>query len=360
MSCGTEKTLDFYCMLDGAGGVGGLLAVNISPNNNRSDLQDFQDFQDLQTSADRSAVGGVWYFLLYDNNGNITDYVSEDGEVVASYEYDAFGRTISQSGAMADEFPFRFSTKYYDAEAKLYYYGERFYSPELGRWLNRDPIEEDGGGNLYMFCGNNGVGKVDPMGNFTIYVHSDGFGHVGIYDVDGTSYDYGRYRGTYSGLGTIASGPNILVRNINWMTMAKNHQYDMYHFGVCPTIDDVLKQVLSDRFSAGMSELPPNVMSRLSRETLQLSEHERYMMTDWTINDNCMTFTLRSIASTVTRMAGTQPSSLEKRQLRTMLSLSFRGSFALFTSNIKSMLDKMAADYAWIDHETTERKDDNE
>ncbi len=123
---------------DGAGGVGGLLATE---------------------------VGGVWYFPLYDNNGNVTDYVSETGEVVASYTYDAFGRTIAQSGAMADEFPFRFSTKYYDAEAKLYYYGERFYSPELGRWLNRDPIEEDGGDNLYMFCGNNGVNAFDALGD---------------------------------------------------------------------------------------------------------------------------------------------------------------------------------------------------
>ena len=121
----------------GAGGVGGLLATE---------------------------VGGVWYFPLYDNNGNVTDYVSETGEVVASYEYDAFGRTIAQSGAMADEFPFRFSTKYYDAEAKLYYYGERFYSPEMGRWLNRDPIEEDGGDNLYAFCGNNGINLYDALG----------------------------------------------------------------------------------------------------------------------------------------------------------------------------------------------------
>ena len=79
-----------------AGGVGGLLATE---------------------------VGGVWYFPLYDNNGNITDYVSETGQVVASYAYDAFGRTIAQSGAMASVFPFRFSTKYYDAEANLYYYG---------------------------------------------------------------------------------------------------------------------------------------------------------------------------------------------------------------------------------------------
>ena len=78
----------------------------------------------------------------YDNNGNITKYIDEGGNVVASYEYDDFGRTISQSGTMAEDFRIRFSTKYYDAEAGLYYYGYRFYSPALMRWLNSGPIEE--------------------------------------------------------------------------------------------------------------------------------------------------------------------------------------------------------------------------
>ncbi len=95
---------------------------------------------------------------------NATNYVSETGEVVASYEYDAFGRTLAQSGPMADVFPFRFSTKYYDSETGLYYYGRRYYSPELGRWITRDPIGEDGGVNLYAFCGNNGVGRIDALG----------------------------------------------------------------------------------------------------------------------------------------------------------------------------------------------------
>ena len=60
--------------------------------------------------------------------------------------------------------PFRFSTKYLDEETGLYYYGYRYYSPELGRWVSRDPIEETGGLNLYEFCGNDGVGKVDGLG----------------------------------------------------------------------------------------------------------------------------------------------------------------------------------------------------
>ncbi|MBQ6924552.1 MAG: hypothetical protein IJQ73_07920, partial [Kiritimatiellae bacterium] len=130
-------------------------------------------------------------FPLYDNNGNVTDYVSETGEVVASYAYDAFGRTIAQSGAMADVFPFRFSTKYYDAETGLYYYGYRYYSPELGRWLTRDPIEEDGGDNLYAFCGNNGVNRIDGRGLFCPFVNQwaqQVRNHLGMKDEKGAAF----------------------------------------------------------------------------------------------------------------------------------------------------------------------------
>jgi len=65
---------------------------------------------------------------------------------------------------MADFFRHRFSTKYYDSETGLYYYGYRFYSPTLMRWLNRDPIGENGGLNLYGFCGNSSVYKIDLNG----------------------------------------------------------------------------------------------------------------------------------------------------------------------------------------------------
>ena len=65
------------------------------------------------------------------------------GDLVAEYAYDAFGNTIYEDGDMADFFPHRFSTKYYDAETDLYDYGYRHYSPSLGRWISRDPIQED-------------------------------------------------------------------------------------------------------------------------------------------------------------------------------------------------------------------------
>ena len=94
----------------------------------------------------------------------ITKYIDESGDVVAAYEYDAFGKTVSQTGSLADVFRHRFSTKYFDSETGLYYYGYRFYSPTLMRWLNRDPIEEDGGLNLYGFCGNAALATIDPSG----------------------------------------------------------------------------------------------------------------------------------------------------------------------------------------------------
>ena len=129
--------LDLSGTLQGAGGVGGLLAVSCN---------------------------GQFYFPTYDNNGNITKYIDESGSVVAAYEYDDFGRAISQSGPLANLFRHRFSTKYYDPEPGLYYYGRRFYSIDWRIWINRDPIEESGGWNLYGFCCNNSVGKWDRLG----------------------------------------------------------------------------------------------------------------------------------------------------------------------------------------------------
>jgi RHS repeat-associated protein len=44
------------------------------------------------------------------------------------------------------------------------YYGYRYYHPQTGRWINRDPIEESGGLNLYGFVGNDGVNRWDYLG----------------------------------------------------------------------------------------------------------------------------------------------------------------------------------------------------
>ena len=94
----------------------------------------------------------------------MVQYVDKTGSLVAQYAYDAFGNTIQKSGAKADELKMRFSTRYFDDEAGLYYFGHRFYSPRIARWLTRDPIEEDGGLNLYAYCVNNPIMLSDKLG----------------------------------------------------------------------------------------------------------------------------------------------------------------------------------------------------
>ena len=109
--------LDLSQSLQGAGGIGGLLCSVPS--------------------------AGAAKCYTFDGNGNVTDVTDDTGDVVAHYEYSPFGRIVEQSGPFADANPWRFSTKYFEDSWGLYYYGHRFYSPEISRWLSRDPIGEE-------------------------------------------------------------------------------------------------------------------------------------------------------------------------------------------------------------------------
>ncbi len=115
----------------------------------------------LRMIADNNGV----YFPAYDPNGNVMGLVkASDGTVCAQYEYLPYGELAMATGTMASSNPIRFSTKYRDNETGLYYYGYRYYSPDMGRWISRDPIEEQGGLNLYGFVNNDPVNKWDRLG----------------------------------------------------------------------------------------------------------------------------------------------------------------------------------------------------
>ena len=109
--------------------------------------------------------GTADYLYCFDANGNIGQVVSAaDGAIAARYEYDPYGKPIKAEGAYAGENPFRFSTKYHDDETGLVYYGYRYYSAGLGRWMNRDSISENGSINLYLFVRNNSISLSDKLG----------------------------------------------------------------------------------------------------------------------------------------------------------------------------------------------------
>jgi len=68
---------------------------------------------------------------------------SDFTSILAHYEYDPFGTVITNWGTESTNNHFRFSTKYWDDETGLGYWGYRDYSPELGRWISRDPIGDE-------------------------------------------------------------------------------------------------------------------------------------------------------------------------------------------------------------------------
>ena len=129
--------VDLSGSMQGAGGVGGLLAVTDSTGT---------------------------YFPTFDGNGNVSEYLDSTGAIAAHYEYDPFGKTTVATGPKANDFAHRFSTKPLDATTGLYYYGYRYYDPVTGRWPSRDPIGERGGVNLYGFVYNSPSDWLDLLG----------------------------------------------------------------------------------------------------------------------------------------------------------------------------------------------------
>jgi RHS repeat-associated protein len=136
---------DLSGTLEGAGGIGGLLA----------------------RSHGYSGGTGHWSthnFYHADGNGNITYVVNSSQGLAASYRYDPFGNTLASSGSLAGANVYRFSSKELHVRSGLYYYGHRFYDPPTQRWPNRDPLQELGGINLYQFVGHDPLGHRDSDG----------------------------------------------------------------------------------------------------------------------------------------------------------------------------------------------------
>lgn len=90
--------------------------------------------------------------------------VNPSSNRVAQYHYDPYGNLLASSGPLADANLYRFSSKEYHANSGLVYYLYRYYDSNLQRWVNRDPIEEVEGINLFGFVSNDPTDRVDPFG----------------------------------------------------------------------------------------------------------------------------------------------------------------------------------------------------
>jgi RHS repeat-associated protein len=138
---------DLSDSLEGAGGIGGLLARSHS-----------------EISNPQSGNHALYHA---DGNGNVTCLLATNQSVVARYLYDPYGNPLAATGPLAEANLYRFSSKEWHPQSGLVYYGYRFYDPSLQRWVNRDPLQELGGINLYATTHNNPVSLYDFFGLLT-------------------------------------------------------------------------------------------------------------------------------------------------------------------------------------------------
>ena len=154
----------------------------------------------LDVSGTRGGAGGIgglvawangitFYAPCYDGRGNIVaQYDLTNSHVAAEYEYDPYGKLVRTTGYTLSDTtwsmvsydptgcPFKYQTKYHLQDAlgvasdsgftqfDIYDYGQRWYHPRMGRFINQDPIGVSGGANLYNFCGNDPINRFDVLG----------------------------------------------------------------------------------------------------------------------------------------------------------------------------------------------------
>ena len=105
---------------------------------------------------------GRVYFYHADGLGSITSLTDAKGQVVQAYDYDSFGN-MRQEGNLVKQ-PYGFTGRECDSETGLYFYRARYYDPQMGRFISKDPIGFGGGINVYAYVGGNPINKIDPRG----------------------------------------------------------------------------------------------------------------------------------------------------------------------------------------------------
>ena len=111
-------------------------------------------------------------YFMHDAIKNVTSIFDSHQTRRARYEYTSFGGLLTAEGDMAQENTFRSSCEHADDELGLVYYNYRHLNPADGRWINRDPIAEQGGWNLYRIVKNGITYDTDCLG-LASYIEGD-------------------------------------------------------------------------------------------------------------------------------------------------------------------------------------------
>ncbi len=127
--------------------------------------------------------GGETYFYHLNARGDVMALSDASGDVVNTYRYDPWGTLIESDETV--ENPYRYASYRADGATGLYYCWNRYYAPELGRFLTRDIYPGETSDpvtmNTYLYCGGDPVNRVDPSGL--------SYGEVAYWEAQASKYD---------------------------------------------------------------------------------------------------------------------------------------------------------------------------
>lgn len=120
-------------------------------------------------------LNGTQYFYITNQMGDVLAITDTNGDIVANYEYDAWGKVLTADTDIAKQNPIRYRGYYYDNETGYYYLQSRYYDSNICRFINTDIPEISQmsknisvGTNLFAYCCNDSVNNSDPNGHFKV------------------------------------------------------------------------------------------------------------------------------------------------------------------------------------------------
>ncbi|KAF2406799.1 RHS repeat-associated core domain-containing protein [Pseudomonas antarctica] len=141
---------------------GDKLVAEHHADRHRSYIYEPDSFRPLALLAGFGPQDTQPFHYQLDHLGTPQELTAPDGEIVWSAHYRAYGQ-ISRLDINKVDNPLRFQGQYFDPESGLHYNRNRYYNPDIGRYLTPDPVKLAGGINAYQYAPNP-TGWVDPLG----------------------------------------------------------------------------------------------------------------------------------------------------------------------------------------------------